>query len=68
MGHPKPEYDPVSLSPLSFWSKNPRGRDTELSFLRRERPLSWHPPAEGSMTWGKYLICFSISSLETPCA
>ncbi|HUR49229.1 MAG TPA: hypothetical protein VMY88_06860, partial [Acidimicrobiales bacterium] len=49
MGHPKPEYDPVSLSPLAFWSKSPRGRDEELSILRRERPVSWHPPAEGSM-------------------
>lgn len=49
MSHPKPGYDPVSLSPLSFWEKTPRGRDTELSILRRERPVSWHPPAEGSM-------------------
>jgi cytochrome P450 len=49
MGHPKPAYDPVSVAPLAFWSKDPRGRDEELSILRRERPLSWHPPAEGSM-------------------
>ncbi|MGQ0630955.1 MAG: cytochrome P450 [Sporichthyaceae bacterium] len=49
MSSPKPAYDPVSLSPLSFWSKTPRGRDEELSILRRERPVSWHPPAEGSM-------------------
>ncbi|HEX3828451.1 MAG TPA: cytochrome P450 [Sporichthyaceae bacterium] len=49
MAHPKPDYDPVSLSPLSFWSGTPRERDESLRILRAERPVSWHPPAEGSM-------------------
>jgi cytochrome P450 len=44
------EYDPISLSPLSFWSKTPRERDESLAILRRERPVSWHPPCEGTMT------------------
>jgi cytochrome P450 len=45
----KPPYDPISLSPRSFWSGTPRERDESLRILRRERPVSWHPPAEGSM-------------------
>jgi cytochrome P450 len=49
MGHPKPDFDPVSLSPLSFWSGTPRERDESLRVLRNERPVSYHPPAEGSM-------------------
>ncbi|MGQ0465110.1 MAG: cytochrome P450 [Sporichthyaceae bacterium] len=44
------EFDPISLSPLSFWEQTPRERDESLAILRRERPVSWHPPAEGSMT------------------
>jgi len=35
MGHAKPEYDPVSLSPLSFWSGTPRQRDESLRILPR---------------------------------
>lgn len=49
MAHAKPDYDPVSVSPLEFWAKTPRGRDEELALLRRDRPVSWHPPAEGAM-------------------
>jgi cytochrome P450 len=49
MAHPMLDYDPVSLSPLSFWSGTPRERDKSLRILRRDRPVSWHPPAEGSM-------------------
>lgn len=45
----KPDYDPVSLAPLSFWSKTPREREELFRVLRDERPVSWHPPAEGSM-------------------
>jgi len=49
MSRSKPDHDPVSLSPLSFWSLTPRRRDESLAILRRERPVSWQPPAEGSM-------------------
>ncbi len=45
----RPPYDEVSLSPLSFWAKSPDEREADFAVLRRERPLSWHPPAEGSM-------------------
>lgn len=43
------QYDPVSLAPLSFWAKSPEEREEDYAVLRRERPVSWHPPAEGSM-------------------
>jgi cytochrome P450 len=45
----RPPYDEVSLSPLSFWRKSPEEREQDFAVLRRERPVSWHPPAEGSM-------------------
>ena len=44
-----PPYDEVSLSPLSFWARSPEEREADFAVLRRERPVSWHPPAEGSM-------------------
>jgi cytochrome P450 len=49
MAHAKPGYDPISLAPLKFWSKSPRQREASFQVLRDERPVSWHPPAEGSM-------------------
>jgi cytochrome P450 len=45
----RPPYDEVSLSPLAFWRKSPEERERDFAVLRRERPVSWHPPAEGSM-------------------
>jgi cytochrome P450 len=45
----RPPYDEVSLSPLAFWRKSPEEREQDFAVLRRERPVSWHPPAEGSM-------------------
>ena len=45
----RPPYDEVSLSPLSFWRKSPEEREQDFAVLRRERLVSWHPPAEGSM-------------------
>jgi cytochrome P450 len=44
-----PPYDEVSLAPLSFWAGSPAEREESFAVLRRERPVSWHPPAEGSM-------------------
>ena len=49
MAAPKPDYDPVSLAPMAFWRKTPEEREVDFRMLRDERPLSWHPPAEGSM-------------------
>ena len=45
----RPDYDPVSLAPLSFWRQTPQQREESFRTLRAERPISWHPPAEGSM-------------------
>jgi cytochrome P450 len=45
----RPAYDPISLSPLSFWAKSPAEKDLDFRVLRRERPVSWHPPVEGTM-------------------
>jgi cytochrome P450 len=42
-------YDPLSISPLSFWSKTAEEREETFKVLRRERPVSWHPPLEGAL-------------------
>lgn len=42
-------YDPLSVSPLSFWAATAEERDETFKILRRERPVSWHPPLEGSL-------------------
>jgi cytochrome P450 len=45
----KPAYDPISLSALSFWTRTPEQRDNDFRILRDGRPVSWQPPAEGSL-------------------
>lgn len=42
-------YDPVSVSPLSFWAATAEEREKSFKVLRDERPLSWHPPLEGAL-------------------
>ncbi|GGL10266.1 cytochrome P450 [Nocardia jinanensis] len=43
------EYDPVEVSSLNFWAMSPRERDVRLAELRKNRPVSWQPPAEGGL-------------------
>ncbi|HEX3899298.1 MAG TPA: cytochrome P450 [Mycobacteriales bacterium] len=49
MSSDRPSYDPVSVSPLSFWERTATERDASFKILRDERPVSWHPPLEGSL-------------------
>lgn len=42
----KRTHDPVDISSRAFWSRPPDVREESFAQLRRERPLSWHPPAE----------------------
>ncbi|MEE6176103.1 cytochrome P450 [Mycobacterium sp. 050134] len=42
-------YDPVSVSPLSFWAATAEEREQSFKILRDERPVSWHPPIEGAL-------------------
>ncbi|MER5538876.1 cytochrome P450 [Streptomyces mirabilis] len=42
-------YDPVSVSPLSFWAGTWEDREKAFRTLRDERPVSWHPPLEGAL-------------------
>jgi len=42
-------YDELSVSPLSFWSQTAEQREKVFEVLRRERPISWHPPLEGAL-------------------
>jgi cytochrome P450 len=42
-------YDELSVSDLAFWSKSAEEREETFKVLRRERPLSWHPPLEGAL-------------------
>src|SRR5262245_56900640 len=45
----KPAYDQVPLSSLAFWASTAEEREESFKVLRRERPVSWHPPFEGSL-------------------
>ena len=45
----RPPYDPVSISPLSFWEATAEEREKSFKILRNERPVSWHPPLEGTL-------------------
>src|SRR5689334_24172076 len=42
-------YDELSVSPLSFWAQTAEEREETFKVLRRERPISWHPPLEGAL-------------------
>ncbi|BBY66126.1 cytochrome P450 [Mycolicibacterium helvum] len=46
---PARQYDPVDISPLSFWAKTAEEREESFKILRDERPLSWHKPIEGAL-------------------
>ncbi|MGV0795403.1 cytochrome P450 [Mycolicibacterium elephantis] len=45
----RPPFDPVSISPVEFWAQSFDEREKAFKILRDERPVSWHPPLEGSM-------------------
>lgn len=45
----KRPYDAASVSPLSFWDSTADEREQTFELLRDERPVSWHPPLEGSL-------------------
>ena len=42
-------YDEIELSSESFWAQTARERDKSFAALRRDRPVSWQPPAYGSL-------------------
>lgn len=42
-------FDPIDLSPLSFWASTAEQREQSFAVLRRERPVSWHRPPEGTL-------------------
>jgi cytochrome P450 len=39
-------HDPLDISSHAFWASPPAERDPVFAALRRERPVSWHRPAE----------------------
>lgn len=45
----RPPFDPISISPLSFWAQTAEEREKSFKILRDERPVSWHPPIEGTV-------------------
>jgi cytochrome P450 len=45
----KRSYDPLDVSSLAFWAKTAEEREKTFKVLRRERPISWHPPLEGAL-------------------
>ncbi|SHO90352.1 cytochrome P450 124 [Mycobacteroides abscessus subsp. bolletii] len=47
--NPSRTFDPVSISPVSFWAMTNEEREPSFKILRDERPVSWHPPIEGAL-------------------
>jgi cytochrome P450 len=45
----RPPFDSVSISPVSFWQLTAEEREAHFKILREERPVSWHPPLEGTV-------------------
>lgn len=43
------EFDPLSVSELSFWTQPFEEREKVFAQLRRDRPLSWQRPVAGGM-------------------
>lgn len=43
------EYDAVDLSSRAFWAATAAQREQSFAELRRDRPVSWHPPVEDSL-------------------
>jgi cytochrome P450 len=40
------DHDPLDISSHEFWARRPEERDAVFAELRRDRPVSWHRPAE----------------------
>jgi cytochrome P450 len=45
----KPAFDTIPLSSLEFWTSTAEEREEAFAVLRRDRPVSWHPPFEGAL-------------------
>lgn len=42
-------FDEADISSLRFWRQSARRRDETFAVLRRERPVTFHPPPEGGL-------------------
>jgi cytochrome P450 len=42
-------YDDIDLSSRAFWSTTAADREQTFATLRRERPVSWHPPVQDAL-------------------
>ena len=42
-------HDELDVSSTAFWALPPEERERSFALLRRERPVSWHCPAEGGL-------------------
>jgi cytochrome P450 len=42
-------YDPIDISTRAFWAQAPDQRDATFAELRRDRPISWHPPGDAAL-------------------
>lgn len=42
-------YDDTGLSSRAFWSTTAEDREKVFATLRRERPVTWHPPVEDAL-------------------
>jgi cytochrome P450 len=54
MAQVRPANDRIDISSLAFWKQSARARDEAFAELRRDRPVSWHPPAESPLMEPSY--------------
>lgn len=48
-GNPDRPYDKADLSSKAFWQATMDEREETFALLRRERPVTWHPPFEDQL-------------------
>ncbi|HEV3360655.1 MAG TPA: cytochrome P450 [Pseudonocardiaceae bacterium] len=42
-------YDDIDLSSRAFWSTTAADREKTFALLRKERPVTWHPPVQDAL-------------------
>lgn len=58
------EYDPVDISPKSFWAQSARERDVAFAELRRRAPVSWQRPVESDLAPSEIAGFWAVTSHE----
>lgn len=58
------EYDPVDISPKTFWAQTAEERDVAFAELRRRAPVSWQRPVESDLAPSGIAGFWAVTSHE----